>query len=150
MEGLADITTVLLWGFLGRDADSRYTPAGKLVTDTSMAVNRFFYEEVDGERVKYDVTTWWRCTLWGDGGIAAGDHWKKGKGFIFKGTPSVDNSTGAPNLWQSREGDWRASYELNVHRWTFAPAPRTGEGYQPRDQDAYKPSDEYEDDDIPF
>ena len=149
LEEIEDQTTVVLWGFLGRDAEMKYTPQGRLVTQTSMAVNRFYYETVDEETVKYDVTTWWRVTLWGDRGETAAEYWKKGRGFIMKGVPSVNNETGAPNIWESASGEHRASYELNVYSWTFAPAPRNGGGYQPKDEDFSAPPEEYEEE-IPF
>jgi single-strand DNA-binding protein len=146
-----DLTTVVIWGFLGREPEQRYTPAGRLVTQVSIASNRFYYQGEGEDRVKYDVTTWWRVALWGDGGNTAMQHWTKGKGIIFKGLPYVNNETGAPNIWQTSAGEYRASYELNAQRWTFAPARRgDGGGYQARDEDYQAPDKGYEDDDIPF
>ena len=145
-----DFTTVVLWGFLGRDAEQQYTASGKLVTRASIASNRFYYLGDGDEREKYDVTTWWRCTLWGDGGINAINYWKKGTALIFKGSPNVDNVTGAPKIWQTSDGMDRASYEMTVHVWTFAPAKRGSAGPSANDSDYQAPVSEDIDTEIPF
>jgi single-stranded DNA-binding protein len=146
-----DITTVLLWGFLGRNAEQQYTTNGHLVTRCSIASNRFFYQGEGEDRTKYDVTTWWRVSMWGEGGNSAIQYWTKGAALIFKGTPNVDNATGAPSIWTPRDGgDPRASYELTAYAWTFAPSRRGSGGPAANDNDYEAPASEYDDDEIPF
>jgi single-strand DNA-binding protein len=54
MAGLANITVI---GKLGRDPETKYTPAGKLVASFSLAVNR--------RRGEDESTTWYRCSCFG-------------------------------------------------------------------------------------
>jgi len=146
--GIVDVTTVVLWGFLGRDYEQRYTPSGNLVTKSSMAVNRFYYTGEGDDAERHDVTVWWNLDLWGARGETAAKFWKKGEPFVVKGVPSVDNKTGAPGLWQTTDGEWRASYQLNVHTWDFSPSKRGG-GVTESDEN-YSEGDMYDDDEIPF
>ena len=52
------MSAVTIVGNLGRDAELRYTPAGKAVLTGSVAVD-------DGWGEK-KVTNWWKFELWGD------------------------------------------------------------------------------------
>lgn len=154
LDGLQDVTTMVLWGFLGKDAEQMYTPTGRLLTKTSLAHNRYYYQGDEGNRVKYDVTTWWDILLWTadeERTKAPMQYWKKGQPFIFKGTPQVENVSGAPNIWQTNTGENRASYAMNVARWTFAPSRRSNGGsYQASDSDYSAPLDNEYEDEIPF
>lgn len=51
-------------GNLGRDPEMRYTPAGKAVTEFSVAVNQSKRDQQTGEWS--DETDWYRVTVWGE------------------------------------------------------------------------------------
>jgi single-stranded DNA-binding protein len=144
-----DITTCVLWGFMGRNAEVRYTPNARVLAESSIGVPRFAYEGEGEERTRYDITTWWRVTIWGDAAETAAKWWTKGKGMIFKGIPTVQRDTGAPRIWTDQSGEDRASYEFTVYSWTFAPGPRGNGGPSARDEDFAQPV-ENADEEIPF
>ncbi len=53
---------LIIVGWLGKDPEMRYTPAGQAVTNFSVATNRQ-YTSGSGEQVK--ETTWFRVSAWG-------------------------------------------------------------------------------------
>jgi len=131
----SDATEVILWGFLGRDSEFRYTPAGRPVTTGSIATNNTRYKldedgkpvkGEDGKAIKINQTIWWRLTIWGDRAETASKHWNKGTALIVWGKPQVDPETGNPKVWQTKDGESRATYELTVAGWAFAPARKSG------------------------
>ncbi len=72
----------IIVGNLGRDPDMRYTPAGKPVTDFSVAVNRQF-TGANGQAVK-DVV-WFRVSTWGKQAEICNQHLKKGAKVLVEG-----------------------------------------------------------------
>ena len=54
--------TLVIVGYLGRDPDMKYTPAGQAVANFNLAVNRQ-YAEPNGQVVK--ETAWFKIAAWG-------------------------------------------------------------------------------------
>ena len=144
-----DVTTVVLAGVLGRDPELQYTQSGRAVAKNSIAAQRLRFDGEGDERQTYKITVWFRLALWGNGADSAYKWWQKKRGIIVTGSPSVDPTTGAPNLWKSRDGEDRASYDLNVHTWEFAPG-KNGNGRAIDDTEYSEPVTTTSDEDIPF
>lgn len=127
-------------GNLGGDAEIRYTKAGKPVTQFSAAMDSGW-----GER---KTTTWVRCTMWGDRGVAVAPYLLKGQKVAVTGEASMSE-------WTAKDGTIKSSFECNVGNVTLVgekkvvastpqePHPVTG--HQPAAQEPFK-----EDEDIPF
>jgi single-stranded DNA-binding protein len=140
-----DVTEIMLWGFLGRDAEMQYTQGGKQVTHASIATNNTRYElgedgkvllNGEGKPIKINQTIWWRLNIWGDRAATAITHWKKGTALIIWGKPQVDPETGSPQVWERKDGTPSATYELTVSGWAFSPSKRAG---GPSDSDYQEP-----------
>ena len=95
------------WNFtgnLGKDAETRYTPAGKAVVQFSVAVKSGYGENAS--------TTWARCTLWGDRGTAVAQYLTKGQ---------LVGITGEAELKEfvNKEGNKQSSLEVRVNDLTL-------------------------------
>jgi len=125
-----DVFEITLWGFLGRNAEMRYTKAEtpQAVASTSMAYNLVKYE--DNVQKKY--TIWFNLALFGKSAekIVTNERnlWEKGKALIVQGSLLPDPQTGGPNVWKKQDGTATASYELNVAGWCFAPGKKGESG----------------------
>lgn len=94
-------------GFLGMDAELRYTQSGKAVTKFSVAESRKYQK--GGEEVK--ETTWYRVTCFGELAEKCA-HLNKGKRVKVDGRLSPDPDTGGPKIWKRNDGTPGASYEV--------------------------------------
>ena len=85
---------------LGREPESKYTPAGKMVTDVSAAV-----ETGSGD---YKKTEWVKLTIWGEkfGELFAGMT-KKGTYVWISGVPKIES-------WKDKEGETKTQLNVNV------------------------------------
>lgn len=82
---MSDINEIVISGNLTRDPELRYTPAGKAVTDISIAVNSGF-----GDKAK---TIFLDVTAWGKYAEIACEHLSKGSGIIVAGELSQETWT---------------------------------------------------------
>jgi len=96
-------------GYLGRDPEMRYTPTGVPVTSFSMATTRK-WTNANGE--PQEKTTWFRVTCWRKLAESAAQYLKKGQAVLVEG--EIDASA-----WTDKEGNPRASLELNALTWRF-------------------------------
>lgn len=111
-------------GYLGNDAEMRYTPNGQAVTSFSVAHNRQ-YTNANGEVVK--ETVWIRVSAWGKTAeVCAG--LKKGARVYVEGRLTPDK-TGGPRVWTKQDGTTSASFEITASQVIFmdrkgaSPAP---------------------------
>jgi len=91
-----NLATITVAGYLGKEAEGRYTQAGKLVTETSIAVNQWD-ESVD----------WWRLTLWGDRWQNVTQYLNKGQQIVITGRPIIQK-------WNDKEGNERLTPTIEV------------------------------------
>ena len=111
-----------LVGNVGKDAEMRYTPSGKPVTQCSMAVTRQWKQ--DGEDVK--ETMWVSITFWNKlAEFAAG--LKKGQQILVKGYFKPD-TTGSPRVWTRQDGTPGASFEFTASEYWLSPFSRGAGG----------------------
>lgn len=78
--------TITIVGHLGGDPEMRYTPAGKAVTNFSVAVDAS-YNDAAGAAVKQ--TTWFRVAAWGKLAEACAAYLAKGKLVLVEGRVSA-------------------------------------------------------------
>jgi len=103
-------------GHLGSDAEMRYTPAGKPVTNFNVASNDQFTND-SGETVK--TTTWFRCTSWGKSAEVHNQYLHKGSKVLIEGKLRPDPRTGRPEIWTRQDGSPAADYNVTVHELYF-------------------------------
>ena len=138
---MASFASVVLIGHLGRDVDTKCLPDGTLVANFSIATSR---KRKDGE-----VSTWWRCVLFGKRGEALAQYLHKGDPVLIQGEPYLRSYT-------ANDGTERQSLECDVREWAFVSSKggQSGGGYatpqasKPK-VDAQAPVDDF-DDSIPF
>lgn len=88
-----------LFGNLGRDPESRYTPQGKMVTTVSVAVTLGY-----GDNKK---TEWVKATLWEKNAELFAKLTQKGTMVWLSGTPKV-------SAWESKSGEAKSQLEITV------------------------------------
>ena len=124
---------LIIIGNLGRDPEMRYTPDGKAVTTFSVATSRKYNEK--------EETTWFRVSVWGKQAESCNQYLTKGSKVLVEGRLRPDANTGAPQVFQKKDGSWGSSYEVYADTVRFLSA--RGEGNPVT-------SDTVDDDDIPF
>lgn len=134
MPNFASITLI---GHLGREPESKYTPDGTAIVGFSMATTR---KRRDGE-----ITTWWRCTVFGKRGEALAQYLHKGDPVLVQGEPFV-------RAYTTKEGEERTSLEIEVREWAFVGGKGDRQQEAPRARPAPEPQADLGDfdDSIPF
>ena len=124
-------------GRLGRDAETRYLPAGTQVLEFSVAVT-----SATATRKK---TIWTKCTLFGERGGRLAQYLTKGTQVAVSGEVNLRE-------WQDRDGGKRSTLEVRVDKVEMIgkrddAGPRQGRRneIQPNPQ-----AQSFDDDDIPF
>ncbi len=95
---------ITLIGHIGRDPESKYTQDGTAVVNFSLATTR---KRKDG-----DVTTWWRCALFGKRGETLAQYLHKGDPVLIQGEPYM-------RIYTAQDGTERHSLEVDVKDWAF-------------------------------
>ena len=102
---------IIIVGNLGRDPEMRYTPDGKPNTTFSVATSR----KINGE----DETTWFRVSVWGNQAESCNQYLRKGSKVLVEGRLRPDANTGAPQVFQKKDGTWGSSYEVSAENVRF-------------------------------
>lgn len=103
--------TLILTGRLTRDAVQKYTPAGKAVTQFSLAVDDGFGE--NKKTIYFSVSAWDKLS----------DNTKsmvKGQPVLVEGRLSHEN--GSPRIYKKSDGSSGASFEVNASTVRFLSA----------------------------
>lgn len=119
---------VQIIGNLGKDPEMRFTQAGVPVTSFSVATNETWQQ--DGEQ--QERVTWWKVTAWQRMAETANQYLKKGSQVLIEGQIVVDEN-GGPKIWTDRDGNPRASLEINARTIKFLGG--RGESSGPRDEE---------------
>ncbi len=102
---MAGVNKVIIVGNLGRDPEMRYTPAGKAVTNFSVAVSRTF-RGADGEN--REETEWFNVDCWDRLAEIANQYLQKGKQVYIEGRVKL-------HTWDDRNtGEKRASLRVTA------------------------------------
>ena len=89
------LNRVQLIGYLGRDAEARFTAKGTKYATFSIAVNRT-WKSVEGE--KHEATDWFFVNAWGKPGDFAAQYLKKGRLVLVEGRLQTDR-------WDDAKGE---------------------------------------------
>ena len=137
--------TIIIVGYLGRDPEMRYTPAGQAVTNFSVATSRKY---TDSNNQQVNETTWFRISAWGKQAETCNQYLKKGSRVLVEGRLVPDPNTGSPRMWTRQDGTTSASFEVSASTVRFLSSRgETDTGAQ--DTDTPGPAGEGEDG-IPF
>lgn len=145
---MPNYATTTLIGHLGRDPELKRTQDGTAVASFSIATSR--------KRRDEDLTTWWRCSLFGRRAEVLCQYLKKGDPVLVTGEPYM-------RPWRTNDGVEKQSMEVFVSDFAFvggkdtaqaSQEPRRGDsggnGYQPSAHRSQTPQAPDFDDDIPF
>lgn len=141
---------ITIIGHLGNDPELRYTQSGKPVASFSVAVNNT-RKTPDGEAVK--ETIWFRISAWDKTAENCSQYLSKGRLVMVKGTLRADNTTGGPRIYERKDGNSGASFEVNASVVKFlggTPASSDAGAYGDKPQAAAEGGDESGDSEIPF
>ena len=116
---------IIICGNLGSDPTMKYTPDGKAVTTFSVAASN-----------RKDETTWFRVSVWGNQAESCNQYLHKGSKVLVDGRLDPDKNTGAPKVFQKKDGSWGSSFDVYADTVRFL-------------NDSGKP-DDAPDDDVPF
>ena len=97
---------LIIIGNLGREPETRYTPAGEPVTAFSVATSRKFGDT--GE------TTWFRVNVWGKQAESCSQYLHKGSKVLVEGRLKAE-----PPVFQKKDGTWASSYEVTAENVRF-------------------------------
>lgn len=97
---------LIIIGNLGREPETRYTPAGEPVTAFSVATSRKFGDT--GE------TTWFRVNVWGKQAESCSQYLHKGSKVLVEGRLKP-----GPEVYQKKDGTWGASYDVTAESVRF-------------------------------
>lgn len=103
---------VQIAGRLGKDAESRFTPAGQKVTTLTIATNI--------RKAGKEETVWWRVTIWGDRYDKMAPYFKKGTALVVIGEMSK------PEIWTDKEGRPQVSLDMTAEIVRFNPFGGSG------------------------
>jgi single-strand DNA-binding protein len=98
-------------GRLGKDPESRFTPAGQKVTSFSVATDNQYTNQA-GDKVK--ETTWFRVQVWGKMADACETYLAKGSMVLVAGRLISDKATGGPKIFVKQDQSSGASFEINA------------------------------------
>ena len=92
---MPSLNRVQLIGYLGRDAEARFTAKGTKYATFSLAVNRT-WKSADGE--KHEATDWFIVNAWSKLGDFAAQYLKKGRLVLVEGRLQTDR-------WEDAKGE---------------------------------------------
>lgn len=95
------VNKVILLGHLGRDAETRYTPAGVPVSNFTLATNRRWKDQQTGEWK--EETDWHNIVVWKAENLAP--HLQKGKQIYVEGRLQTRS-------WEDKDGNKRYTTEV--------------------------------------
>ena len=96
------INKAILVGRLGRDPETRYTPAGKAVTNFTMATSETWKDD-SGER--QERTEWHRIVIWGKLAETAAKYLSKGSQVYIEGKLQTRE-------WTDKDGQKKYTTEI--------------------------------------
>lgn len=116
---------ITLIGNLGRDPESRFTPAGLNVTNFSMATTEKWTGQ-DGQ--PQERTLWWRVSVFGKMGETCSKYLKKGSKVYIEGRITGDPKTGGPRIYTRQDGTTGTSFEVTANTVKFLSSRGEGGG----------------------
>lgn len=152
---------VQIIGRLGNDPELRYTESGVPVANFSVATTETMKKAgPNGERPcpggwkesysgkSWELTTWFRVATWRGLAETCNQYLEKGREVMVEGTLSgtADDGSLHPRVYQSRDGEYRASFELTARTVKFLGGGNSGGGAPVGEA----PPEGFEEDELPF
>lgn len=97
------INKVILIGNLGKDPETRYTPAGLAITNITLATTESWKDKQTGER--QDKTEWHRVAMFGKLAEISAEYLRKGSQVYIEGRIQT-------RKWQDQQGQDKYSTEV--------------------------------------
>lgn len=144
---MSNFNKVFLMGNLTRDIETRTLPAGTVVAQFALAINRKFKTQ-DGQQ--REEVTFVDCEAWGRTAEVMAQYLSKGRPVFVEGRLRLDQ-------WQDKDGSNRSKLKVVVEQFQFVGGRE--EGQQERPQRGVEQSSnrhqgassfELDDDDCPF
>lgn len=120
MAGVAKVTLI---GNLGRDPETRYTPAGAMHVAFSMAVSRHWTDQAG---IRQERTTWFRVTAWRR--LAETLDRLVASGALVKGKQVYVLGTIEAREYQGQHGEHRVSLEVSADEVQLLGTRGSGQG----------------------
>jgi single-strand DNA-binding protein len=95
---------LIIVGNVGKEPEMRYTPDGKALTSFSLAVN-----QGSGDKKE---TAWFRVVVFGSQAENVEKYLGKGSKALAEGRLTFDAATGAPKMFQRKDGTTATSFEM--------------------------------------
>jgi len=108
--------TILIVGYLGRDPEMRFSPAGQAVTNFNLAANR---THTDANGLVIKETTWFKISTWGKTAESCSEFLHKGSLVLVEGRLVCDPETGGPRLYSRQDGTPGVSFEITANTVRF-------------------------------
>jgi len=120
------VNKVIVLGYVGSDADLKFTAGGKPVANFSVAVNEPF-KNSNGDNV--DRVEWFRCVAWNGLAELVGQHVTRGKQLYLEGRLQT-------RKYDDKEGKARTITEVVVSTLRLLGGSRNGSAKAPEDRGA--------------
>ena len=140
---MSGVNRVILIGRLGRDPELKFTPAGKAVTNFTMATSETWKDD-SGER--QERTEWHRIVIWGKLAEVAAKYLTKGSQVYIEGKLQTRE-------WTDKDGQKKYTTEIVANNMTMLDgkgdnSEKPNNPEKPESSDG--PADPSAFDDIPF
>lgn len=152
---MAGINKVILVGNLGADPETRYTAGGGAITTIRVATAESWKDKATGE--KQERTEWHRIKFFGKLAEIAGEYLKKGRQVYVEGSLRTDKYTDKDGVERyttdiiANEMQMLGGEGGGARKERGAPrGPQAGPSRSAPTATAPAPSDNFDDDDIPF
>lgn len=100
------VNKVILLGYIGSDAELRYTQGGAPIGNFSMATTEVWH---DKSGTRQEKTEWHRVVVWGKVAESLNDYLKKGKQVYIEGRLQT-------RRWDDKDGNKRYTTEIRSDR----------------------------------
>ncbi len=142
------VNKVILIGYLGRDAELKYTQGGVAVSSLSLATTEVWHDKA---QQRQERTEWHRVVVWGKTAEVLNEYLVKGKPIYVEGKLQT-------RAWEDKQGAKRSTTEIRSDRVVLlGGGAREGEARPGRGRDDEQPDTaaaaretDYDDDTIPF
>lgn len=118
---MSGVNKVILIGTLGQDPETKFTQAGKTITNLSIATSEKWKDQQGQDK---EATEWHRVVLFGKQAEAAGKYLTKGKKVYIEGKLKTDK-------WQDKQGNDRYTTQIVAMGMEFlSPQQQQTQGQQ--------------------
>jgi single-strand DNA-binding protein len=151
-----------LLGRLTKDPEARYTQSGTMVCNFTVATDNKISKKDDrpcpaGFKDSYNGKHWvqaifWRISTWRGLAETCNEYLKKGSQVFIIGEMAGEGSEGVlnPRVWETRDGESRASFELTARTVKFLGGRGDSSGNGGHPVEEAPPGFAEEDSNIPF